>query len=113
MVCGETVLRHVLYLHPARSLPEQRLLPVNPLRDCLIDPSHRSQVYWFPEQALALPWAGTKAISPYLGRLLPQYSYPFCSVLYISSVPAAGLGVYPHYLAEAQDEPHVSSRNKL
>lgn len=69
-------------------------------------------MYWFLEQALALPWAGTKASSPYLGRLLPQYSYPFRSVLYISSVPAAGLGVYPHYLAEAQDEPHVSSRNK-
>lgn len=113
MVCGETVLRHVLYLHPARSLPEQRLLPENSLRDCLIDLSPMSPVYWFLEQALVLPWAGTKTVSPYLGQLLPQYSYPFCSVLYISSVPAAGLGVYPHYLAEAQDEPHVSSLNKL
>lgn len=113
MVCGETVLRHILYLHPARSWPEQRLLPVNPLGDCLIDLSRMSQVCCFLEQALVLPWAGAKTIPPYLGQRLPQCSYPFRSVLYISSVPAAGLGVYPHYLAEAQDEPHVSSLNKL
>lgn len=77
-------MRSLLPVLPARFCIEQRLLPDNPLRDCLIDPSiPYSMLYAVGSWHMLSPCLGQacKAFPPYLGQITPQYLCPACPVL--------------------------------
>lgn len=111
MECGYS-MRSLLPVLPARFCLEQRLLPGNPLRDCLINPSvPYSILLTVGSWRRLLPCLGQacKAFSPYLGQITPQYLCPSCLVLCnLFALAMQYIGYTCCHHAIARDEPRIT-----